>query len=326
MASRRARAVSGTVLKAARIRAGISTSGRGWIHGGVRWNTVEVRSLFGDLRDELDRGRAGPDDRDPPARQVTGVIPAGRVERGALEALRARDVRVGGQVQRARGGHHRPRPVADQFTALDGLDVPAPGVVVPVHPLDRAAVPDVLVQAVLAGAGPQVVPDLLLRCEQVSSSPGSARRSRSRAETARHTRIPDTGCPATSRRDRPPCPGSRSRGNPPSSARSPSRSRRTQRPRSRSLACQDDNPAQHPWPFTSLSAPSLRLRSRPSVVPPVPPPYRPLRPPRVGRPRDLPPATPRRVSFPPPAQPARESHHYRSSFYSNIVLDQQIQW
>ena len=40
MASRTARAVSGTARNAARIRAGISTSGRGWIHGGVRWNTV----------------------------------------------------------------------------------------------------------------------------------------------------------------------------------------------------------------------------------------------------------------------------------------------
>ena len=40
MASRTARAVSGTALNVARSRAGISTSGRGWIHGGVRWNTV----------------------------------------------------------------------------------------------------------------------------------------------------------------------------------------------------------------------------------------------------------------------------------------------
>src|SRR6202042_98998 len=49
---------------------------------------------------------------------------------------------------------------------LDGLDVPAPGALVPVHPLDRAAVADVLVQAVLAGAHPQVVPDFLLRREE----------------------------------------------------------------------------------------------------------------------------------------------------------------
>ena len=128
----------------------------------------EVFRLFGHLRDELDRGRAGPDHRDPFARQVTGVIPACRVERGAAEPPGSRDVRVGGQVQRARGGHHRPRPVADQFTVLDGLDVPAPGALVPVHPLDRAAVPDVLVQAVLAGAVPQVVPDLPLGREEMA--------------------------------------------------------------------------------------------------------------------------------------------------------------
>src|SRR4029077_16140171 len=40
--------------------------------------------------------------------------------------------------------------------------------VVPVHPLDRRAVPDVLVQAIFPCAVPQVVPDLLLRREQVS--------------------------------------------------------------------------------------------------------------------------------------------------------------
>ena len=38
--SRSARAVTGAFRNAARIRAGISTSGRGWIHGGVRWKTV----------------------------------------------------------------------------------------------------------------------------------------------------------------------------------------------------------------------------------------------------------------------------------------------
>ena len=40
MASRTARAVSGTARNVARIGAGIGASGRGWIHGGVRWNTV----------------------------------------------------------------------------------------------------------------------------------------------------------------------------------------------------------------------------------------------------------------------------------------------
>ena len=46
MASRHARAVSGTALNVARSRAGISTSGRGWIHGGVRWNTVRRAACF----------------------------------------------------------------------------------------------------------------------------------------------------------------------------------------------------------------------------------------------------------------------------------------
>ena len=128
----------------------------------------QVRGLRGDFRDELDRGRARPDHRDPLAGQVAGVIPSRRVERGAAERRGPRDVRVRGQVQRARGGHHGPRLVAAHFAVLNGHDGPAPGVVVPVHPLDRAAVPDVLVHTVLAGAHPQVVPDLLLRREEAA--------------------------------------------------------------------------------------------------------------------------------------------------------------
>src|SRR6185437_11327016 len=46
--------------------------------------------------------------------------------------------------------------------------VPPPGAVVPVHPLDRCAVGDVLVEPVLPGAVPQVVLDLLLRREQAA--------------------------------------------------------------------------------------------------------------------------------------------------------------
>ena len=39
MASREMRAVTGTASNLSRTRAGIGTSGRGWTHGGVRWNT-----------------------------------------------------------------------------------------------------------------------------------------------------------------------------------------------------------------------------------------------------------------------------------------------
>ena len=126
----------------------------------------QVCGLLGDFRDELDRGRAGPDHRDPLTAQIAGLIPARRVKRGAAEPFGPRKVRVGGQVQRTRGGYHGPRLVAAHFAVLNGHDGPAPGTVVPVHPLHRAPVADVLVHAVLVGARPQVVPDLLLRREE----------------------------------------------------------------------------------------------------------------------------------------------------------------
>ena len=129
---------------------------------------MRCAACFGDLGHELDRRRPGPDHRDPLAGQVTGAVPPGRMERRAAEPPGPRNVRIRRQVQRARGRHDRPRPVAAQLAVLDRLHVPPPGAVVPVHPLDRCAVPDVLVQPVLPGAVPQVVPDLLLRREQAA--------------------------------------------------------------------------------------------------------------------------------------------------------------
>jgi hypothetical protein len=49
-------------------------------------------------------------------------------------------------------GHHGSRPVTavrDSHTVLDGLDDPAPGLVVPVHPLHCGTVADMLLQPYL---------------------------------------------------------------------------------------------------------------------------------------------------------------------------------
>src|ERR1022692_1123681 len=130
---------------------------------------VEMPDPFGDLGDELDRRRAGPDHRDPLAFQVQRTIPLRRGEGRPAEPAGPRNAGVGGQVQRAARGYHGPRPVAfppPRPRVLAGRDIPAPGLVVPVHPLDRAAVTDVLGHAVFARAHPQVLPDLPLRSEQ----------------------------------------------------------------------------------------------------------------------------------------------------------------
>src|SRR5207244_7668691 len=91
----------------------------------------------------------------PPAGQRTGAVPPGRMERRAAEPPRPRNIRIRRQVQRARGRYDRPRPEGLWLAVPDRLHVPPPAAVVPVHPLDRRAVPDVLVQLVLPRAIPQ---------------------------------------------------------------------------------------------------------------------------------------------------------------------------
>src|ERR1022692_3976038 len=73
---------------------------------------VEVPHPLGDLGDELDRRRAGPDHRDPLAFQVERTIPLRRVEGRPAEPAGPRNAGVGGQVQRAARGYYGPRPVA----------------------------------------------------------------------------------------------------------------------------------------------------------------------------------------------------------------------
>ena len=92
-----------------------------------------------DLRHELDRRGAGADHRDPLARQVDLVIPAGGVEERALELVEPGDVgdlRLG---QRAVGGdqHRGAQPTPGR------LDPPALPLLVPLGIQDLAAEPQV---------------------------------------------------------------------------------------------------------------------------------------------------------------------------------------
>ena len=90
--SRRAAAAAGAgtrAYSARSTRGSIAWSGWGMIHGGVRWKTFSCATSGWMLRHELDRRRAGADDRDALAREVVVVVPLGRVEGVALEALDA---------------------------------------------------------------------------------------------------------------------------------------------------------------------------------------------------------------------------------------------
>ena len=64
---------------------------------------VEMADGVGDGRADLDRGRAGADQRDPLAGEVGVVVPAGGVEELAAEGLDARDVGQVRLAQRADG-------------------------------------------------------------------------------------------------------------------------------------------------------------------------------------------------------------------------------
>ena len=100
---------------------------------GVRWKTVR---WLGELGNELHRGRARADDRDPHAVQVGGVVPACRVQHGAGEGLDARDVRVPGLGEEARRGDEVRR--APAFPAADP-DLPLLCGLIPDRPLDDGA-------------------------------------------------------------------------------------------------------------------------------------------------------------------------------------------
>ncbi len=133
-----------------------------------------------DLRDELDRGGARPDDRDLLAGQVHAMVPACRVERGPLEGVEAPQARDRRLAERARGRHDD----VGRDEALRGHDAPALRVVVPGEALDRVLEAQVREDPVMARAVAQVREDLRLRRER--PAPVGVRGERERIEMRGH--------------------------------------------------------------------------------------------------------------------------------------------
>ena len=119
------------------------------------------RHLRLDLRHELDRAGPGADHGDAPAAQVEIVVPARRVERGALEGVEALDVGHGRDVQRPGAPDHDARA---HLRAVGDPDGPARAV--PFQVGDLRAEADAVAEAVAVGDVLQVRPDLGLAGEQ----------------------------------------------------------------------------------------------------------------------------------------------------------------
>ena len=139
---------------------------------------VHLRGLLLDLGHELDRRRAGADGGHALAAEVVVVVPAGGVERLALEVLEPLDRRRLRLGERAHAGHHD----AGAQRPVGGLDRPA--AVLPLDALDRAVQPHVLADAVLVRAAAQVVADLGLA--RVGLAPPRVGREGERVEVRGH--------------------------------------------------------------------------------------------------------------------------------------------
>ena len=112
---------------------------------------LEDREVLGPLRelgDQLHRGRAGADDRDPLAVELGGVVPPRGVHDRAGEVPDALDVGQLGLGQEAGRGDQVRRP---QPLAAGDPDLPLLGVLVPARALDDGAEPHVPAQVVAVG-------------------------------------------------------------------------------------------------------------------------------------------------------------------------------
>src|SRR5262249_37755669 len=68
----------------------------------------QMRYLFGDLRDELNRGRSGPDYRNALALEIDGILgPGARMQREPLEAIDAREIGREARRQNSDGGDQK---------------------------------------------------------------------------------------------------------------------------------------------------------------------------------------------------------------------------
>ena len=120
---------------------------------------VEVGRDLLHLGDDLDRRRAGPDDRHPLAGEVDRVVPPGGVEERAREGLDALDLRQARLGQAAGAGDQR----ACDDVARRRPAAPDLGLVVPRRALELGAEHDLVGHGVLTGDALEVGLDLRLR-------------------------------------------------------------------------------------------------------------------------------------------------------------------
>ena len=97
---------------------------------------VELADLLGDLGHELHRAGGAADHADPLAGEAVVVVPAGGVERGALERVEAVDLGVRQVAEHADGADD---DVGDELVAGVGEDPPHQALLVPEHAADRGA-------------------------------------------------------------------------------------------------------------------------------------------------------------------------------------------
>ena len=142
---------------------------------------VELTGLLGDRRHELHRAGTVADDGDPLAAEVVVVVPPRRVEDGAPERVEPLEVGPVGAVELPEAEHHH---VEDVPLAVDGDEVPAGLVVVPLGAGDLDAEPQVGLEAVGADAVAEVVEDLRLLGEL--AGPVGAPLEGVRVEVRRH--------------------------------------------------------------------------------------------------------------------------------------------
>ena len=142
---------------------------------------VEVRGHLRHLGDDLDRRGAGADDGDPLAAQVHVVVPAGRVEDLALEAVDAVDVGQPRLGEPAGAGDERG---GGDLAAVGEPDPPVLLLLVPRGVLDGGAEAEPVEDAGPRGDLAQVGVDLGLGRER--ARPVRVGRERERVELARH--------------------------------------------------------------------------------------------------------------------------------------------
>jgi hypothetical protein len=141
---------------------------------------VDVTGDLGDLGHELDGAGPGPDHRDPSARQVDIVVPAGGVPHRPGELLPAGDGGQHGPAELPDGAHDR---AGLQRAAVVEGEVPDRAALVEPRRRHPASQPKVRAEPVLGHQTVQVTQDLFARGEAPAPAP---RPERERVQLRRH--------------------------------------------------------------------------------------------------------------------------------------------